>query len=71
MLYTKKEKSTKRLGQCNCNNKLIYGQYTSRYNRHHTHTNTNTHTPHSKSKYKTSFVFDRMRCSNEGKDSFC
>ena len=37
-------KKRKRLGQYNSNNKLIHGQYTSRYNPHHTHTHTYTHT---------------------------
>ena len=40
----KKKKEKKRLGQYNSNNKLIHGQYTSRYNLHHTHTHTHTHT---------------------------
>ena len=50
-----KKKERKRLGQYNSNNKLIHGQYTSRYNLHHTHTyththtHTHTHTPHSMS----------------------
>ena len=56
-LYKKKTK-IERLGQYNSNNKLINGQYTSRYNLHlslsfsfslspsffHTHTHTQTHT---------------------------
>ena len=39
-----KKRRRKRLGQYNSNNKLIYGQYTSRYNVHHKQTNTHTHT---------------------------
>ena len=39
-----RKRRRKGLGQYNSNNKLIHGQYTSRYNRHHTHTYTHTHT---------------------------
>ena len=42
-LYRKKRRR-RRLGQYNSNNKLIHGQYTSRYNLHHTHAHTHTHT---------------------------
>ena len=34
----KKKKKRKKLGQYNSNNKLIHGQYTCRYNLHHTNT---------------------------------
>ena len=40
----KKKEEERRLGQYNSNNKLIHGQYTSRYNRHLTHTHTLTNT---------------------------
>ena len=32
MLYKERKKKRKRLGQYNSNDKLIHGQYTSRYN---------------------------------------
>ena len=36
-VHKKKKKKKERLGQYNSNNKLIHGQYTSRYNLHLSH----------------------------------